>query len=611
MLVLVSALGGAGAAAATPRCTIAGTGRADHLVGTAHRDVICGRGGNDWIDGRGGNDVLIGGAGNDRLIGGPGKDDLRGGPGKDFLSGGSGRDTCEDEMTSAGNGCESWLRPHHPKAHRHTPVPFPCCFVESRAPDTQPPDLIWLWFSRRYIDTSTGDGAITLDVEAVDDSGLGPATVQIDGPSGPWRSVTLQPVSSGRVEATLPVPASTPSGDYRIAALTIADKKGNSRSLAPAEIAATGRPEFEVFHGPDTEGPKLTGFSLSAAQIDTSSAPGTIVTTIEAEDALSGMESAYAAVQLPGWEPGPLELLSSCTSETPPSSGTRHDGAWNSNYSLVEHAIPGAYVVSGIYLCDLAGNTTRYTRQELEELGYPTEFVETGAGDVTGPEVVGFWFEPAMLHAAAGEASIDFYVHVRDNDTGLGGPHLGGFANVWVDFDHPGGGGATYSGLAPELVSGASQDGIWKSVTTLESDAPIGPYHVTELAASDRAGNITYLKPPDLTATGWPLTFETCPSDGTRIGRWRSRGRSRSSPAPGVGSGARSRGRSRRRGRRWSSPTSTVRRRGRRRRRSRRRGRGRRSRSMPTWRIAPRSTGWCGPPRRLSARSIFTSPTPG
>jgi hypothetical protein len=353
---------------------------------------------------------------------------------------------------------------------------------------------------------------MTVDIEAWDESGLAPATIQIDGPSGPWRTLTLQPVSGMRVEATFPVPASTPSGDYRVTALTIADTKGNSRSMTSADFEAGQWREFEVFHGPDTEGPQLTGFSLSAEQIDTSSTPGAIATTIEAEDPLSGVQSAYAAIQLPGWEPGPLILTGSCSNEEPPDLGTRHAGTWVREHKLIQHSIPGTYVVSGVYLCDLAGNMTHWTKEELEALGYPTEFVETGPGDTTAPEIVGFWFEPATLHAAAGAASVDFYVHVRDGDTGLGGPQLTDLGDVWVDFDHPGPSPeATYTGMAPELVSGTGQDGIWKSVTTLPPDAPTGAFHVTELAASDRAGNVAYVKQPDLGATGWPLTFENLP----------------------------------------------------------------------------------------------------
>jgi Ca2+-binding RTX toxin-like protein len=74
------------------RCTIVGTGGADHLVGTAGRDVICGLGGNDSIDGRGGDDVIDSGSGNDRVTGGLGNDVIFGGAGADTIVGAAGND---------------------------------------------------------------------------------------------------------------------------------------------------------------------------------------------------------------------------------------------------------------------------------------------------------------------------------------------------------------------------------------------------------------------------------------------------------------------------------------------------------------------------------------
>ncbi|HEY0280292.1 MAG TPA: hypothetical protein VGC32_18660 [Solirubrobacterales bacterium] len=231
--------------------------------------------------------------------------------------------------------------------------------------------------------------------------------------------------------------------------------------------------------------------------------------SIGAEDALSGVQSVFAAVQLPGWEPGPLELIGGCSNEERPDAGTRHQGTWDETRPLVAQAIPGTYVVSGVYLCDLAGNRTHYTKTELEELGYPTEFVETGAGDSTPPEVVGFSFGPSVLHAAEGENLIDFYVHVRDDDTGFGEPGLTDAAEIEVRFEHPG----PLKSFGdregpPELVSGTSRDGVYRQEVGLDADTPVGTYRVEEIIVSDRAGNIAYEKAPEMALAGWPLTFE-------------------------------------------------------------------------------------------------------
>jgi Ca2+-binding RTX toxin-like protein len=74
------------------RCTISGTGAADHLRGTAGRDVICAGGGGDQVAALGGNDYVLAGAGDDRVDGGPGADELLGDVGDDHLTGGTGPD---------------------------------------------------------------------------------------------------------------------------------------------------------------------------------------------------------------------------------------------------------------------------------------------------------------------------------------------------------------------------------------------------------------------------------------------------------------------------------------------------------------------------------------
>jgi hypothetical protein len=504
------ALGAPVARSATPKCTLVGTARAEHLAGTPGRDVICGRGGNDTISGLGGDDRLLGGPGNDRVLGDSGRDVLEGGAGEDFLAGGLGRDSCYDSAATVMNSCQQ--RAHDHDASTGLAAQRGCCArAIEEMPDTQAPAYVWLWFNRRYIDTSAGDATIGISVEAWDDSGIGSVSLQIDGPSGSWRGVELEMVTNKRFEASIPVAASTPTGDYRITSLTIADQKGNGRTLTGSELTEAGMPEFEIYQGPDVEGPTLTGFSISPAEVDTSNAPGAVDFSISAADDLSGVQWAAAAIQLPSWEPGPLTLTGACASEIPPDEGTKHAGVWWHTYPLVEHAMPGRYQVSGLYLCDLAGNESHYTSEELEELGFPTEFLETGSGDTTPPEILNVWLEPATLHAAKGDATIYFYTHVRDNDTGFGEWPNEGNSDIRVNFEHPPVQEFGTTGRVPELISGTDLDGVWRQEVTLEGSAPIGKYRVDGISATDRAGNVGTLEGSALDAKGWNLDFENLP----------------------------------------------------------------------------------------------------
>lgn len=480
------------------------------MCGFGGADTIRGLGGNDLLIGGAGRDRLTGGPGNDRLIGGPGADVLRGGQGRDFLIGGRGSDFCDDWAATPMLGCDR--RPQR-RSPRSTPAQsVPCCHLIQNI-DTEPPFRPHAWFDHRYVDTSAGGVDMGVFVEAWDESGLGSAALQIDGPNGAWRAVELEAASDSQFKASIPVSASTPAGDYQVVSLTVADGKGNRLTLTGGQLFEDGnRPEFEVFHGPDLEGPKLRRFSRSPAEVDTSAAPGDIDFAIAATDDLSGVKWVGGVVQLPGWEPGPLELSSACASEVSPDEGSRHDGTWLHTYPLVEHAIPGYYRVSGVYLCDLIGNTSHYTKAELEGLGYPTEFLETGPGDTMPPEIVDFWFEPVTLRASAGEATIFFYTHVSDDDTGFGEGPDEAHSYINVSYNPPGHPGEfSTSGRVPELVSGTVHDGIWREEVTFEDDAPVGEYEVDGLSAADRAGNNFLLKGSELEAKGWDLTFENLP----------------------------------------------------------------------------------------------------
>lgn len=479
-----------------PKCTIVGTAGSDYLHGKAGPDVICGRGGNDRI---------AGGDGADRIVGGPGNDTLFGGRGEDTLIGGTGRDLCRDSAATVFVSCERGHR--NDPTFKPGPVPPPPQLLEP--PDEAAPSVLYLSFGGRYVDTSAGDTEMSLLLEGWDESGIGAISIGIDGPEGPWRQLELEgdPTPWTSVETGIDVPAATPPGDYRIVSLAISDRAGNTRTLAAAEVEEATYPEFEVFAGPDEEGPELTDLSLSATEVDTSSAPATVDISIDARDDASGVKSATATVVLPNWEPGPWEVLwQGSSAEIPPTSGTRQEGTWVQPYSLIENAMPGYYKILGVFLTDLVGNKTYYSPQKLKELGYPVEFLQSGGGDTTPPEILDFWFEPAHLRTSAGQRTIDFYTHVHDDITGFGqGP---GLWAIETDFEPPGKWTKfSYSGKLPELVSGSFLDGVWRQEVRLEEGAVPGEYKVTYLRATDRAGNDLVLNHAEIEAEGWPAWF--------------------------------------------------------------------------------------------------------
>jgi len=502
---LLSVLAFAASASGTtgPRCTIVGTAGPDSLRGQPGADVICGRGGDDRI---------YGGNGADRILGGAGADQLRGGAGNDALLGGRGTDRCRDSEDTIYTGCEKV--PHSGDPRRASPAPsffVPSSSQPQPPPDEEAPAAIYVSFQPGYVDTSGGEATVGLYVEAWDQSGIGAISVDVEGPDGPWRQLELSGGSTqwASAETSVDVPTSTPIGDYAIASLSIEDGQGNKRTLSAAEVEESAfRPGFVVFAGPDETGPELKGLSLSATTVDTGQAPATVKVGVSATDDLSGVGDAWASIVLPSWEPPGPQLTDWSVTEMPPTAGTRHDGVWEQDYKLVEHAMPGTYAIEAVYLSDMVGNKTIYHREELEELGYPVEFVQSGAGDTTPPELLGIFFEPPTLHTSAGARTIVFYLHVRDDLTGLGQWPDEGYSRADVSFEPPGEWHEfSSSGTGRRLVSGTELDGVWRQESILEPDAVPGLYKLSYAGISDRAGNELVIDRAELEDRGWPVSF--------------------------------------------------------------------------------------------------------
>jgi hypothetical protein len=501
---------GTGASAATPKCTVVGTPGRDVLHGTPHRDVICGRGGADRLLAGAGRDLLRGGPGNDNLHGGPGRDLLNGGTGNDQLYGGGGIDTCRDPDRSGWNSCE------RPRRRRHRPHGLPIgayarvCPGEPGCSDVLTPEgnpeLRGLAITPRSVDVSAGDGSVDYRITIEDETSITLIRVLIDGPDGLWQTLEFGEYTQ-TIEGTIAVPESTPTGNYRVDTVTIADAAGVSVTLDSGDLAKAGfeRLDFEVYDGPDEEGPQLTGLTISPESIDTSVGPGVVKLSVGATDPLSGVAGAWATVKPPETGPASWQGIGKGARF---DAGTIHDGVWAEPFPLAQYAIPGAYLVTWVELEDRAGNRSSFDREALEGLGFPTEFTETGPGDTTPPEVTDFWLEPTTLRTSQGNDTISFFLHLKDDLSGLGPSAESKLDEIDVQIQPQ---EFSLGSFEPELVSGTRFDGVWRARYVLPADAPPGAYQASLLILADRAGNRVAIDGEEIDANGWPRDFTNQP----------------------------------------------------------------------------------------------------
>jgi hypothetical protein len=497
-------------------CTIVGTQTADNLKGTRRDDVICGRGGNDRIHGGNGDDVIRGGPGADRLFGdygddfvygGPGNDLIEVGPGEDFIFPGGGSNTCSYVHGGRTYRSECGLK------RRHRGLGADDCCYGTRV-DQTPPKLGPVKVTPTVIDASSGGRSVQVSVVALDDeSGVGSVVLTFSGPGGQWRELDLGGASrAGGVTLTdfVPVPASTPSGEYEITSVRVADKAGNATTFDSSGLesiegqAAYGALRFSVYHGPDQEAPNLAGIQLPKS-VNTDGAPADVHYSVEVTDDLSGVVAANVSFGLPGHPDdlhAPLAEL---------ETGTAHDGFWSGALSLPRYATPGTYQVKQVSLRDYAGNTRTYTADELETLGFAAELEVLGSGDSTPPEILHFQVDTPTTGGPDGSPSYAVHWEVRDDLSGIGefGDSYFGHLGFWVQ--GPNGNGIGGSGTNPALLIGTGLDGIWVATWQLPSGSPSGEYRVTAVEATDRAGNQTILSGSELEATGWDLTWENLP----------------------------------------------------------------------------------------------------
>jgi Ca2+-binding RTX toxin-like protein len=497
-----------GGAEAAPKCTLKGTAGPDRLDGTPGGDVICGGAGKD---------VIKAGAGDDLVLGGSGADHLRGGAGRDALVGGPGLDTCHDPSGRGGaRSCELPKRRKAPGIWLPA-CPLPVCGgATPPPPDTTPPTLYSAEVRPRFVDTSAGDGFITIDLATWDESGIATIEAVLAGPGGVWRREVFAKGGAKTMffQEQVSVPASTPAGTYRLDGLTVTDGAGNSATFDSGRVAEYGVEQaWEVFEGPDLEGPELTNFTVSPASVDTSGAARTVALAVSATDELSGVAWGVAYVVPPWWDP-PVIFPGGYGIGGKRVDGTIHDGTWQADFPLPRYAQPGGYSISAVRLRDQAGNDTVYDAAELEGLGFPTEFEQVAAGDSTPPEILDFWFEPQTIHSPQGDerGTVTFFVELSDDLSGLGESTESVFDGMWLDVDIPGSPPSFESwGTAPRQVSGTRTHGVWSWEMTLPPDAPLGDYPVTLLVAVDRAGNERRLEEAELAGKGWDLTFTNAP----------------------------------------------------------------------------------------------------
>lgn len=528
-LIMLGFVSGA-RAESTPACTIVGTKGADHLRGTKGPDVICGRGGADTILGLGGDDVIRGGAGDDLILGGAGADQLFGDSGEDTLHGGLGADHLDGgrglDVLDGGGGANVCLavtpgdRWHdcRPVARKRASSLLPAgacaasgCLLPSFEQRIEPPGLTSVTVSPLGADLTAGPARMGVKVAAWDvgwETKITSVVVEVEGPAGFRRQLGLAPVNQLDYEfsGSIELPQTSAPGVYAVTSVTVNASDGRTSVFGREELEKTDPTgehffygfwhNFVLYDGPDHAAPEVERFSITPSAVDSSVAPQTVQLALEAKDDLSGLENVRAEWEMPNG--GYFTWFY-------PRTGTPNDAEWVGRIELPRFAAPGRWRIRALRLTDRAGNELELGAGELEAMGFPGGFTQTGPGDATPPSIAGLTLSPSVLHTAAGDRTLNLSLHVTDDLSGLEESDCDG-----VRFQSVAEPSFTQFAL-PIESSSASLDATFRMSTLLPPDAPLGRYEVTEIEACDRAFNLVRLIAGALASRGLNLSFENLP----------------------------------------------------------------------------------------------------
>ncbi|HET6279096.1 MAG TPA: hypothetical protein VFG08_09950, partial [Candidatus Polarisedimenticolia bacterium] len=247
----------------------------------------------------------------------------------------------------------------------------------------------------------------------------------------------------------------------------------------------------------DASPPVLELFSFTPVAIDVSSSNVIVLQTFQVSDDLSGVQTAGVTFTSPG---SPLEFKS-CSASTP-TSGTPLTGTFECSIDFPQGAQSGVWNVLQVELQDVAGNAALYFSSDLAAAGFPTALTVSQQPDVTPPTLLDFDFSPPVIDTLAGPATVLAMFEVDDDFSGI--------AWIKTGFISPGSTsilrGCTSVVYNPGGV-GAEAAGMFDCQVTFPQFSESGTWTVTNVDASDIAGNIHSYSIADLIGLGFPTTL--------------------------------------------------------------------------------------------------------
>jgi Ca2+-binding RTX toxin-like protein len=170
------------------------------------------------------------------------------------------------------------------------------------------------------------------------------------------------------------------------------------------------------------------------------------------------------------------------------------DGTGTSAETVYESDDPGTYLISGVTIVDLDGNSRSYTAAQLVQLGIATSYAVIA--DTVAPQLTGLTL-PTTIDVTSGRADVTFGSTASDAGSGI--------SSLRLSFTRPDGG---YGGAATfySFVDDWSDGSSLTQTSYYMTDDP-GIYTLSSAEVTDEAGNVRTYTTAQLAAAGMRTTF--------------------------------------------------------------------------------------------------------
>src|SRR5205085_1931054 len=235
---------------------------------------------------------------------------------------------------------------------------------------------------------------------------------------------------------------------------------------------------------PDTTPPTLVAFDFNPKTVNTSATSQTITFTAHIVDSPAG-NNPSGPTQFQFHSPSGNQYVIGLFYGDQLVSGSLQDGYYSYTATLPAFSEAGTWHLFSFLLGDAATNNVWLNESQVAALGFPTTFVQSGAGDTSAPTLVSFDYSPKTFNTSAASQTITFTAHIVDAPAGNNpsGP-------TQFQFHSPSGNqyviGLFYG---DQLVSGSLQDGYYSYTATLPAFSEAGTWHLFSFLLGDAATN--------------------------------------------------------------------------------------------------------------------------